>query len=322
MSFPPAEIDVEVRGRKICSYRQFDAALNMIRKLHSRVADRRGTVGFLIGDRGVGKTTVLEAYIIVYNREHPPQLGSKSIIKIEFVEQTSVKSLYKSIIDELGGRYSRNATQHDLQLMAERLLINLKTSLIFIDEAQNLLTEKPSQHRAIFDAIKSFTNKIDIAVVLSGLPECIATFNNLPKKRRDVGHRVRHCCHLTAFGFEGLQDFHAYTTSLLSGYDMDPEFLLVSESKWFLLALFYASQGNQYELDSLIQEALSSKYFRDEKLTLDCFRAGFQYYLDSMFDLNPDYKLFARDDKPFDMPLEALKAALEQRERLSRKRGK
>jgi len=290
---------------RVVSYGKFAQALEMISRVHNLARDQLGVGAFLLGEPGVGKTTCIREYERQFNSANTPLEDSKPIIRIEFTKRTSVNSMLRAFIVAMGGEPHSRATEDQLLFQCARLIANLKVSLVFIDEAQNLISGRSGSDPAgVFDTLKSLMNNSNISIVMSGLPVVNEVFNHLPSQQRDLKRRFKHSIELTAFSMGCPDDFKRFAEGILKETELDEELM---DNGVFLTALMLASKGNQYEFVSLVLQAIEERASNSKFITNACFDRA--------------YKSFSSDKSPFKMTREEIKAGLAQIETLRPKNG-
>ena len=278
----------------VVRYHQFNEAFEMIEKLHKLTMNGSAAGGILFGEPGVGKTTCIKEYERSFTEKHSINKLEQPLVVIEFTKRTSVNSMLRSIIYALGGTPPSRNTEDMLIHQCEKLIKNKKVLMIFIDEAQNLLSGlKGVDTEGVFDTLKSLMNKSNVSIVLSGLPHVKTVFGKLPATKRDLRRRFKHSSELKAFSVESWSDFQSFVSALTKGIPMKETELRTKE---FHKALLLATKGNQHEVASIFVEALGSRVDDQEELDWECFREAVCY-----FDM---------EINPFDMKSEEVNSCL------------
>lgn len=122
------------------------------------------------GDRGTGKTSLLNNYIEQNDREYLEDGSTRvPVFSCEVVAASTVSQFYTSVLRGLGDPYPDKGTTTTKAQRIYNLLARSKTELIIIDEFHELLNSQSKQLMTnVASAIKTMINQTKIPVVLAG----------------------------------------------------------------------------------------------------------------------------------------------------------
>lgn len=152
-------------------YPQFLYALKRIREMHdaSRLS-KKGKGIAILGPSGVGKTTVLHAYIRDYLAKSPSiGVGAKPILFVEVPSTPTPKSLGAAVLMAMGDQFAARGSAEEKLSRIITLMNGLQTEMIIFDEAQHLVERRRTPTGATTDWLKNLLNATRVAVVLAGL---------------------------------------------------------------------------------------------------------------------------------------------------------
>lgn len=124
----------------------------------------------IVGDTNNGKTTLLNRFM----SQHPRYLDITNkipIIKISAPIAPSHNALYEKLLDELRMPYgiSESASRKEYQL--KKVLQDVETKLIIIDEFQDIFHGDTRQQRKFLTALKHLGTDLQIPIVSAGVWE-------------------------------------------------------------------------------------------------------------------------------------------------------
>jgi TniB protein len=169
----------------------FEQATRRIRQLHEMSVHTSEPLCLaLVGESRTGKSRVLESIRKLYPCERRDEGLHVPIIRIETPSKPTVKGLVETLLHAIGDPlWNRRGSEIE---KTERLLILLRktsTTMVMLDEFQHFYdkTSHKVQHQ-VADWLKIFVDKANIALIVSGLPSCMAVINQNEQLRgRFVG---------------------------------------------------------------------------------------------------------------------------------------
>jgi replication-associated recombination protein RarA len=124
----------------------------------------------LYGDSGMGKTMILEKM----ERQHPKSydehhgITKRPVLIVQMPASPDERRFYTRILEVLGAPYSMREQIGVLEGRVIRLLTDLGTQLLFIDEVHHLLAGSHRDQRRALNLLKFLTNELKIVIVAVG----------------------------------------------------------------------------------------------------------------------------------------------------------
>jgi hypothetical protein len=124
----------------------------------------------LYGDSGMGKTMILEKM----ERQHPKSydehqgITKRPVLIVQMPASPDERRFYTRILEVLGAPYSMREQIGVLEGRVIRLLSELGTQLLFIDEVHHLLAGSHRDQRRALNLLKFLTNELKIVIVAVG----------------------------------------------------------------------------------------------------------------------------------------------------------
>jgi hypothetical protein len=200
---PLAENRLFTLRRHRIKYGAFCEVIRKIAALHERGIKAKGCEGLLIvGQSGGGKSAAGEFYEAQFPRFRVETGAIVPVLRVSTPESPTVKTFVMAMLDVLGDpAFDRGTAEIKTQRLA-MLLRNCKVELIIIDEFQHFYDgHRASEAKRITDWLKNLLLKVQIPVVVFGLPKSIAVLNLNQQLRR----RFASPHYLRPFGLEGME---------------------------------------------------------------------------------------------------------------------
>lgn len=124
----------------------------------------------IVGSTNNGKTTLLNKFI----QKHPMYLDVYNfipIVKISAPISPSQNALYEKILDELLVPYGTTESATRKEYQVKKVLEDVETKMIIIDEFQDIFHGKISFQREFLTAVKHLGNDLKIPIVAAGVWE-------------------------------------------------------------------------------------------------------------------------------------------------------
>jgi replication-associated recombination protein RarA len=124
----------------------------------------------LYGDSGMGKTMILEKM----ERQHPKSyderrgITKRPVLIVQMPASPNERRFFTRILEVLGAPYSMREQIGVLEGRVIRLLKDLGTQLLFIDEVHHLLAGSHRDQRRALNLLKFLTNELKIVIVAVG----------------------------------------------------------------------------------------------------------------------------------------------------------
>lgn len=270
---------VDVLVNAVIAHPSFEDGLKKIERVH-RMSGQRPRGLLLLGETGVGKTTLLNHYVGAYLRQKSVQPGEHPILQMELGSRTTVKSVLTDAICALGGIPPKRPAEYELMHQLKTLLAEMKCSLLIIDEAHHLTASRQGTDvLAVADSIKSLMNKADISIILSGLPHAENAFIG----HQELARRFRQKVVLMDFtAVHSWKEFSSFVSALLELLGVVAAGLKDIET---YKALYIASHGKPSAISDLLIEALEEMADEgDFALSKNHLSAAFESF---SADINP-----------------------------------
>ncbi len=151
-------------------YTQAQNILYELEELFTHPKKERMPNLLIVGDTNNGKTTILNRFMNL----HPDYLDITNkvpIIKISAPISPSHNALYEKLLDYLYEPYGVNESASHKEYQVQRVLTNLETKMIIIDEFQDIFHGDVRQQRKFLTALKHLGTELQIPIVASGVWE-------------------------------------------------------------------------------------------------------------------------------------------------------
>ena len=173
---------IELFTDKVILTNNVRKSLQSIRDTHS-MTGIEGVGMLLLGDSGLGKTTILDKYIKDNLKiEENDELTCINIIKVSIPSKPTIKSLITSILEEVNYPIIAG-TESQLTTSLNNCIKKQKIELIIFDEFQHFLREQAqASTRNVTNFIKLIMDKHKLSMVMAGLKsgkEAISSYEEL-----------------------------------------------------------------------------------------------------------------------------------------------
>lgn len=159
--------------------------LDLLRERRKNVSDPSEIRhAFIVGNSGVGKTTLVRKYVEKNSREAGIEHDTVPVIRVEVPNPLlSAGSLYDSILDAAGAILIKRHTIEEKKTRTIHHLKGLGTEMLILDEFQHIISSKKNNH-AMMDVIKHLANVSNVVIVCVGLPGINSLRHDAQYKRR------------------------------------------------------------------------------------------------------------------------------------------
>lgn len=213
--------------------------------------------GFLLtGPSGSGKTKLAQTMLDALPAIEEAERTRIRVLMISMPANPTIISLCKLILDDLGQRYARNATEADLGYQLKKVLVNTGACMLIIDEAQHLVDGRKINKTPamVADWIKQLMTDVHISVTLIG----IARVERLMRANEQLSRRFTKRIRLGGFGVNNKANkakLNNAVSKLIqeSGYKGDSDYTRLPST---LEMIYYATNGRLGYLALLLSEAL------------------------------------------------------------------
>lgn len=237
----------------------------------------------LIGETGVGKTTLLERFRRTHRLEETDTHTYQLVILVETPPDATIKATLTALLRELGCPKPDRGTKESMMTRALTLLTELQTQLIVFDEFQHLLqTQTPKHRQSVIDFIKSLMNKTKIPVVLAGLPEASLVIEADPQLKR----RFATVQQIREFSIHSESEFYYFKAFMASIQKAIPFPALTLSDENMLYRIHLATQGKVGLLSNLLEQ-LIEQHDSSRQATLKDFALAFNRSMHTPNQVNP-----------------------------------
>lgn len=179
----------------------------------------------LIGESGVGKTSIVSYFIKQANRE----LGvEKAVIKVFTNKVSTLNAIYISILKSLGDIAPTKGTPDEKRFRIGVLVKNLNVQMIIFDDFHHVVEQRGREAaRAIVDDIKMLMEELHIATVFVG----IKSLANVGLVNEQIENRYNAIIKIPALNIkveEGVNDLRAFIDSYISHHRIKLSFDITS----------------------------------------------------------------------------------------------
>lgn len=179
---------------RVILYPQFAEALNWVRFHHRRArAQKRGDGMLIIGCSGVGKSTLIEAYIKQFEFECADD-ATRPVLVIRTPEVPTAKMLVEQMLFAIGDPASHSGSLTVKTERLKRFIRNLGVEMLVFDEFQHFVMRANKARRGeAEDWLKNLISDLSCAVVLVGTPECERLLDDNCQLGRRFSQRIELC---------------------------------------------------------------------------------------------------------------------------------
>jgi len=158
----------------------------------------RGRGITLLGESGVGKTSMLEQVLLYfpqviqhekYNNEYIGFVNQVVWIKVECPDKSSVRELCQEILVSLdqvtGAPATQPASNHSsLMLQIEQRIKSSHLGILVIDEMQNICVRRTSGESGLLKFLKKIVNRLGVPILFCANPEFDDLLVSMPQNAR------------------------------------------------------------------------------------------------------------------------------------------
>jgi type II secretory pathway predicted ATPase ExeA len=221
--------------------------------------------GLLFGASGAGKTTLCRDIVANHPRILKPDRDIVPVFMSECPADTTLKGMVLSLLDDLGepfaqSRQAQRESKDVLTLRLIRLLSEMRTELVIIDEIHNLLDSPKVELQRCLAYIKTLTNKLQIPILLVGTYKAASIRGKDPQiKRRYMPIHLKPFPDITSDS-HARREFLILLHTMEHAYQLKPEKCLTSPET--ALYLYRKSQGLVGILAGMVKQ-IARKALRD-----------------------------------------------------------
>lgn len=127
----------------------------------------------IYGRSGMGKSMAIAKFL----QAHPPVFDSKRgstvqpVVAFQMPREPIEQDFYEQLLNAVGISFRNTLGRRELARLALRMLRELDTRVLIIDETNNLLGGTSRQQRLFLNLIRFLTNELALPIVCAGTPE-------------------------------------------------------------------------------------------------------------------------------------------------------
>ncbi|NOU75316.1 AAA family ATPase [Paenibacillus sp. LMG 31458] len=252
---------VEHTKKIIVQHPQYEELLD---ELKMRFMLSNGSVSpdclFIYGHTGVGKSTVTTEFTECFPRQLV-ELSDRKYMKIPVLKVTvppkaTPRSLASKILKIMGDPLHHRGTETELTSRVHHYIEACDVKMIVLDEFQHLI-DADTQHvlSTASNWVKTFTEEINIPVVLCGMPESLRIFETNPQLDRRFTNKIE----LTPFLYRTEAEIVQFRV-FLKKIENDLPFYESSNITDRIISdkIYYVTNGIPFYVMQLIVEATTS----------------------------------------------------------------
>ncbi len=200
----------------------------------------------IIGSTNNGKSTILKKFIQMHPDYVKASGVTKPIVSIQAPISGGDNALYEKILDAVNSPYSTHSTASRKEQQAVSILKDLDTTMIIIDEFQDIFHGGLQRQKKFLATVKHLSNQLQIPIVAAGVEKVQQVISADPQ----MANRFEPI-HLPQWQFN--DDFKRLLTSIETTLPLKEPSLLHTNK---IAALLYGmSEGILGELMTIIQRA-------------------------------------------------------------------
>lgn len=239
------------------------------------MAGMQGAGMLILGDPGLGKTTILNTYFDRYYAAHQDLASAtvtlRPIIKVSIPSRPTIKGLITKILDTLG-HPSTKGTQGQLELRLGAVIRNQGVQMLIFDEFQHLLREQADiSTRHVVNFIKVMMDDYKLAVVMAGLEKALEAISQHEELYQRFTYEQVYLRPFQLSTEQGIKEFGRYLNStqrILEDAGVD---MVKLTSETMIQRLHLATRGVPRFITRLILRALEDNDL-SRRITVDDFR--------------------------------------------------
>lgn len=303
LNLPEEEIESARYLNVIYETDQIQLALKRINKVmkSSMTKNPRGLC--IVGDPGVGKTTIMEQF----QKQHPRIITDEvtiiPVVSITTPGKLSTDALYAEILSELKDPEPTKGTIPNKEKRVLTLIEKCQVKLILIDEYHQMIPLKgPSESSQCFIVVKDLMIKKRVSVALFGIP----SVHHLTEIHPQLGSRFNSTITIPKLSLQNAETTKNYLRILAAMTKNCPIDISIINSKKGALSMLVASEGYFRAITSIIQDLLLENP--------DLEKATYGHFRDSWIETASPENRKRFNTSPFEMTVNRLeKLALEVR---------
>lgn len=212
---------------------------------------------YIYGDTGVGKSTLTLKFRDRYPKEHiiedEQEYTRIPVLHVRVPPKATNRMLASKILEKMGDPLHYKGTEALLTSRIHHYVKKLGIKMLILDELQHLI-DAETEHvlKTASNWVKTFTEEVGIAVVLSGMPESLHVFLANPQLDRRYCNKIE----LLPFSYGTTEEIISFRT-FLKKIDGQLPFSEVSNLADPELSgkIYYVTKGVPFYVMKLLEEA-------------------------------------------------------------------
>lgn len=158
------------RYPKWIGYSQAAKIVNRMDELMTYPKSTRMTNLLLVGESNNGKTAILNKFNKKYQASFDSKTGSvvNPVIMVQAPPEPDERRFYNAILEHIFAPYKTSEKLDLRYLRVKKMLIELQTKILIIDEIHHVLAGTPTKQRKFLNVIKHLSNDLQIPIVCAG----------------------------------------------------------------------------------------------------------------------------------------------------------
>ena len=152
--------------------------ISLLERLLNQPKNIRPSCCLIVSETNNGKTTLVRKFMENYdpNYDEENEISNMPVVYVQAPPMADAAGLYNGILRSIGAPFSASWRTPKKEDMVLRLLTNLNTRMLIIDELHNVLSGKVDQRSIFLNALKNLSNELQIPVVGIGTKEVLRVF--------------------------------------------------------------------------------------------------------------------------------------------------
>lgn len=238
----------------------------------------------LIGESGVGKSTLLKRYVDRYPRIEHEDFTEIPVLYIELETAPTPKKIAGQLLRAMGSPYWNKGTESELKVQLQCLLKACRVKVVIIDEANHLVDRGGEKTlHTTGDWLKVLLDETRIAFVLAGIPRV----ERLRQTNDQLRGRFREVIAISRFSIADAKAEVEFRSALAAFKKLLKDLPAVDISGALLArSLVFATDGRLREVRRLLVRAVELAFAQSvPKLTVVTLS---QAFCDVIFQSAPD----------------------------------
>jgi hypothetical protein len=245
---PNAERIQRIRADRWIGYSKAQEAISKLQILIEHPKRQRMPNLLIVGPTNNGKSMIIEKFKRMYKNTSGENLPTETmpIVSIQMPSDPTIARFYAMILYHLGAPVTMKCKVADLEHVALKILKQVSTRMIIIDELHNILAGRINIQREFLNLIRFIGNELQVPIVCLGIREAYLAI------RTDDQLENRFEPHILPL-WEDDREFSMLLASISSIFPLkNPSFLLEKDTRQYILR---KTEGTIGEIVTLLSKA-------------------------------------------------------------------